>query len=518
MPSLNEYQFLANLLALPQSIPQQAQATDAIRSALGQQGFTPEQVNAVAPEPGLRDFPGNNVPALGTFLRGLGTVGQVLQGVTGAPSAPRLPLGQFVALQQLQNQNTKQKALGDLAGSYTNPRARALATAGFATAAEAAEGGKVGPSGELQQLIQHHLDLGEDMTTARANALLDIDKRREARARASAGASAGARLGGEAQGFQADQPYFPGTGAGGPRPQPQAGTPGPAPSPQPIGAPGAPSPSAFQPAVYRVAEDGRIQQVASVGEQPSGAVSGIERPPRGGRLQLPGGSTLEFAEPEVANEFQAMMRTQKVDPLTGTPADAQRLLDNWQAYKQHELVIRERVAREEKPLTNEDRTAIVAMRLFQDQVHTAITEFTPEERHRFAGYFKQGGREFAQIYLRDPRFAQWDALVGQIEAAKFGEGGKQLTPTEAAVVEKYVPTGREWGGDIAFDAKAADFLHRADFLIRERLRLATESGTQYRKEYEKLRGKYFAPALKAPSGANIPSGADIEAAKRELGL
>lgn len=86
---------LGNLLALPNTINQQADEATKMRAILasGTQGpggpplLTPEQLDQFAPQAGR--FPGSSVPVLGSVLKGVGNVGQVLQTITSASPAPR---------------------------------------------------------------------------------------------------------------------------------------------------------------------------------------------------------------------------------------------------------------------------------------------------------------------------------------------------------------------------------------------------------------------------------------------
>lgn len=96
----------SNILALPNTIEQQgvqAQHDRDVLTALGPQlGLTPEAIAALTPQPAIQHFPGMNVPVLGSVLRGVGGVGQLLQTVLGnnAP-APRPPLAELAQLAQI---------------------------------------------------------------------------------------------------------------------------------------------------------------------------------------------------------------------------------------------------------------------------------------------------------------------------------------------------------------------------------------------------------------------------------
>jgi len=52
----------------------------------------------------------------------------------------------------------------------------------------------------------------------------------------------------------------------------------------------------------------------------------------------------------------------------------------------------------------------------------------------------------AGIIDADKRFNEFKPIMGRLQGTAFGEGGKQLTGTELAVVSQYTPTGSERGG------------------------------------------------------------------------
>src|SRR5690348_16961125 len=114
MPGIQEYlplaQLVANVLALPKTLDDQAQADNAFRQmAQGMPGINPQQLDALAPQG--HSFAGADVPVLGSALRGVGTVGQVLQGVLGAPpAAPRPSLGTYLQLQAVGQGQAKANA------------------------------------------------------------------------------------------------------------------------------------------------------------------------------------------------------------------------------------------------------------------------------------------------------------------------------------------------------------------------------------------------------------------------
>jgi len=99
------------------------------------------------------------------------------------------------------------------------------------------------------------------------------------------------------------------------------------------------------------------------------------------------------------------------------------------------------------------------------------TRFSDDERAKFVGILRNPIQRVLQFTKQDPRFAEFQALVTQAQALAFGEGGKQLTPLEAAVVWGFVPTGTEMS--VAdFAAKIEANLARADYLTDLNTKLA----------------------------------------------
>lgn len=108
---------VANLLALPRTMNDAAAAADRDRMLLQAAGpslgLTPEQVAQFTPaSPG--QFPGTNVPVLGSVLRGVGTAGRLLQHVVGTAPAPRPPMEELLQIATLRgNQQYRDETLAD---------------------------------------------------------------------------------------------------------------------------------------------------------------------------------------------------------------------------------------------------------------------------------------------------------------------------------------------------------------------------------------------------------------------
>lgn len=74
-----------------------------------------------------------------------------------------------------------------------------------------------------------------------------------------------------------------------------------------------------------------------------------------------------------------------------------------------------------------------------------LTEFTPVERKRFVGIFRNRIATGQQLFSPggDRRFALFASILGFARQAVFASGGKNLTKIEKEVVELAIPTGRE---------------------------------------------------------------------------
>lgn len=112
MAGIGEYlglmEIVGNLLAIPANQNDAAAASEQTRALLAS-ALGPEQAGTLdALAPPMNRFPGSDVPVLGSVVRGVGEVGQVIQGVLGAPAkAPRPPLGAYTQLLNFQQSQAK---------------------------------------------------------------------------------------------------------------------------------------------------------------------------------------------------------------------------------------------------------------------------------------------------------------------------------------------------------------------------------------------------------------------------
>jgi hypothetical protein len=127
--------------------------------------------------------------------------------------------------------------------------------------------------------------------------------------------------------------------------------------------------------------------------------------------------------------------------------------------------------------TAESVTALANIANVQRVISHLQQSFTPEDVRKYTGILRSKTSRAGQ-FLRgvvglpgDPRFAQFQTLLGQLRGTAFGEGGKQLTPFEAGVVFNYTPSGFEATPEDFF-AKVQQLKERFGFLQDARTRLA----------------------------------------------
>lgn len=129
-------------LGLPSRVQAATQQQDVQRQLLEQasqvpdSGISPEDVNQYAPPVGLQflnpdaiskaGYPGSGT--IGKIVGGVGDIGEVISALFGGPvGAPRVPLSELTALSALKANAGDRQAREDLAGSFTNPRAKIMA-------------------------------------------------------------------------------------------------------------------------------------------------------------------------------------------------------------------------------------------------------------------------------------------------------------------------------------------------------------------------------------------------------
>ena len=125
-----------------------------------------------------------------------------------------------------------------------------------------------------------------------------------------------------------------------------------------------------------------------------------------------------------------------------------------------------------QPIPAEHATPIIALRDGGRMVATLMSEFSPTERAKYAGWFNFKGRQAAQLVAQDPKFARFKAVIARGKNMAFGEGGKQLTPMEASVVFGWVPTGDEITAT-DFEEKLKVAWNRVETVLEDRISMAT---------------------------------------------
>lgn len=109
-------------------------------------------------------------------------------------------------------------------------------------------------------------------------------------------------------------------------------------------------------------------------------------------------------------------------------------------------------------LPERERAVLTVLDQGQEVLRRLTTEFSLEERKKYAGWFNYKGRQLQQAIAADPKFAQFRALINQGKSMAFSDGGKNLTQYEGGITFGWVPTGEE--------LSAVDF--------EEKMKLATE--------------------------------------------
>jgi len=109
------------------------------------------------------------------------------------------------------------------------------------------------------------------------------------------------------------------------------------------------------------------------------------------------------------------------------------------------------VALGQRPLSDQEQGAIGTHNNILAST-ALLKQFSPQEIALYTGLINRPIAEIknalagAGIIDADKRFNEFKPIMGRLQGTAFGEGGKQLTGTELAVVSQYTPTGSERGG------------------------------------------------------------------------
>lgn len=130
---------------------------------------------------------------------------------------------------------------------------------------------------------------------------------------------------------------------------------------------------------------------------------------------------------------------------------------------------------ENSPLGESEKTAIGSL----EGTLTAIADLKREfpdtaERAKFVGLFNEPAKKMSQLGKADPRFAKFQAIMGRVKLYAFGEGGKNLTAQEKAVIDQFVPQGNELSST-DFEEKLAYAEEILKKLMSSRKKLATQT-------------------------------------------
>jgi len=168
-----------------------------------------------------------------------------------------------------------------------------------------------------------------------------------------------------------------------------------------------------------------------------------------------------------------------------------------------EASMKTRAVENEKGLSNESRqtlNGIIATQRLIDQIYSEFPN--AKERSEYVGYFQNPAMRAKQIGAGNTRFARFQTLASQIEQAKFQLGGKQLTGIEQQIVERFIPTTREWGGITDFDAKAKSYRENVPKMVND---LLAVQGSQYDVR-ERMRQRFGGgAATQTPTSTNPPT-------------
>lgn len=132
-----------------------------------------------------------------------------------------------------------------------------------------------------------------------------------------------------------------------------------------------------------------------------------------------------------------------------------------------------RVTLQPNKIGETEQKALVTYDTILATIRDIKTNFSDQEIEAYTGLLQRPYQDAKMMLssipglggMADQRYAMYRTMLGRMTGTAFGEGGKQLTPFEAAVVFSYTPTGSERGGSTEVKAKL-DNLERYTLLRR----------------------------------------------------
>src|SRR3989304_1416973 len=154
------------------------------------------------------------------------------------------------------------------------------------------------------------------------------------------------------------------------------------------------------------------------------------------------------------------------------------------------------------PLDQQTKEVTQAMQSAIAVIGEIRAAFTPEERRQFVGWITNPTLRLLQAVSAEGnrRFAQFQAFMGRLKKAGFGEAGEQMTETELRLTRQYIPQGNE-ASFADFEAKLALSDAYAQMIIGGRRRM---SGITRGEFSEGAPTQPTMPGPSAPAGAEGP--------------
>lgn len=141
----------------------------------------------------------------------------------------------------------------------------------------------------------------------------------------------------------------------------------------------------------------------------------------------------------------------------------------------------------EHPVEPGERDVIAGLNEMIRVAKAIQTEFTPEERARYAGLVNLPTERIKTLLKgaqADPKFVRFYALLKEQGLAAFGIAGKQLTGIEKETIFGFIPTGTEWS-PVEFEAKLKTAVEHGQFQLDQRIIMATTPRKNIRQELQK---------------------------------